>query len=399
MMTDQSRPLAKQRIQSVDILRGVIMLIMALDHTRDYMHHVAPGVDATNVATTTPILFFTRWITHFCAPNFVFLSGISAYLAGVRRTKSELSIFLIKRGIWLVLIEIVVMSFALTFNPFYNVIVLQVIWAIGFSMIILGLLIRAPLTVIGVLGGLIFFGHDVLDFVNLPKTGAGFVLIKMFFTAFGTVLPIGHNHLIFDLYAVIPWTGVMLLGYVFGSLYKSSFDPERRKKILLITGFSLVGLFLVLRFINVYGDPSQWSVQRNGVYTLLSFLDVSKYPPSLLFLCMTIGPALIALALTEHLKNKVTAVFITYGSVPFFYYILHFYLIRVINIILFFASGYSASQIKSGDSLFWFSPKDFGFSLAVVNLIWLFVIAALYFPCRWFSKYKKTHNQWWLSYL
>jgi uncharacterized membrane protein len=277
--------------------------------------------------------------------------------------------------------------------------VLQVIWVIGFSMVILGLLVRAPLWVIGLIGGLIFFGHDILDFMTLPQTGAGFVLIKLFFTAFGTVIPIGHNRMIFDLYAVIPWTGVMLLGYVFGSLYKPSFNPAQRKKILLIAGFSLIVLFVVLRFINIYGDPSPWSAQRSGVYTFLSFLNTSKYPPSLLFLCMTIGPALIVLALTEQVKNKVGAVFITYGSVPFFYYILHFYLIRIINVILFFASGYGTGQIASKGSIFLFQPPGFGYNLGVVYLIWLFVIASLYLPCRWYSRYKKTHNQWWLSYL
>ncbi len=398
-MSATAPPFVKQRIQSIDILRGAIMLIMALDHTRDYLYHAAPGVDPTNIATTTPVLFFTRWITHFCASNFVFLAGVSACLAGIKRTKSELSIFLIKRGLWLILVELIVMSFCLTFNPAFNEFVLQVIWVIGFSMIVLGLLVRAPLAVIGVIGGLIFFGHDILDFIKLPETGAGFVLVKLFFTARGTVLPLGANHFLFDLYAVIPWMGVMLLGYVFGSLYRPAVDQQKRKRILVISGISLVALFIVLRFINIYGDPAPWAVQHNGVYTLLSFLDASKYPPSLLFLCMTIGPGLIVLSLTENVQNKVTTVLVTYGNVPFFYYILHFYLIRIINIILFFASGYGVGQIKNPNGPFLFSPDGFGFSLGVVYLIWLFVVAVLYLPCRWFSRYKKTHSQWWLSYL
>jgi uncharacterized membrane protein len=327
------------------------------------------------------------------------LSGISAYLAGMRRTKSALSAFLIKRGLWLILVEMVVMTFGFTFNPFYNVILWEVIWAIGFSMIILGLLVRAPLTVIAIIGGLIFFGHDILDLIQLPKAGAGYVLLKIFFTAGGTVLPIGSKHIILDLYAVLPWTGVMMLGYVLGRVYQPSFNQQRRKRILLLTGASLVVLFIALRFINSYGDPEPWSAQRNGVYTMLSFLNTSKYPPSLLYLCMTIGPALIALSLTEHIKNKLTAIFIVYGNVPLFYFVLHFYLIRIINIILFFASGYHASQIVNPGSPFLFTPKNFGFSLGVVYLLWLFVIVVMYFPCRWYSKYKKTHYQWWLSYI
>ncbi len=398
-MQNLYEPSGKQRIQSIDILRGAIMLIMAIDHIRDFFHNVGPGVDPTNMATTTPFLFFTRWITHFCAPNFVFLSGISIYLAGTRRSKSELSNFLIKRGVWLIFVELVLITFALTLNPLYSVIVLQVIWAIGFSMIILGLLVRAPLTIIAILGGLIFFGHDILDFVKLPAMGPGGILLKLFFTAFGTVIPLGGNRIILDLYAVIPWTGVMFLGYVFGQLYSSAFDQQRRKKILMISGCTLIALFVVLRFINVYGDPSHWSVQHSSVFSILSFLNTSKYPPSLLYLCMTIGPALVILSLVENVQNKLTAILSTYGSVPFFYYILHFYLLRIINIIVFFASGFGVNQIVSPKSAFLFSPPGFGFNLLGVYIVWLVVIATLYLPCRWFSKYKMTHKYWWLSYL
>ncbi len=398
-MVNTAQPLVKKRIESIDILRGVIMLIMALDHTRDFFHIGSITGNPTNMATTTPILFFTRWITHFCAPTFVFLSGISAYLAGMRRTKGELSVFLIKRGFWLILVEVVLLSFAFTLNPMYNVIILQVFWAIGFSMIILGLLVKAPLKVIAAIGCGVFFGHDILDYFNLPQNGAMHVLDSLFFTAFGTVLPIGTNRIIFVRSAVIPWTGVMLLGYVFGSLYRPSFDQVRRKKILLYTGIAALALFFILRFINKYGDPSPWSVQRNGVYTVLSFFNVSKYPPSLLYSFMTLGAALVVLSLTENIHNRLTSIFIVYGNVPFFYYLLHFYLLRIVNVVLFFVSGYNTSQIITQNSPALFKPDTFGYSLGGIYLIWLFVITALYFPCRWYSNYKKTHNQWWLSYL
>lgn len=398
-MKNPPEPSGKQRIQSIDILRGVIMLIMAIDHCRDFFHNAGPFSDPTDMATTTVILFFTRWITHFCAPAFVFLSGVSAYLAGMRRTPKQLSAFLIKRGLWLIAIELVVMTFAFSFNPLYNEFILQVIWAIGFSMVILGLLVRAPLAVIGIIGSIIFFGHDILDFMQLPKTGAANALLRIFFTARGTVLPLGSNHAIFDLYAVIPWTGVMLIGYVFGSLYKPSFGAERRKKILLVAGSCLIALFILLRLPNGYGDPAPWSTQRNWAHTLLSFLNASKYPPSLLYLCMTLGPAIIVLALTEKVQTALTKIFKVYGNVPFFYYVLHFYLIHIITVILFFASGYTTHQIVDPNSPFFFRPAGFGFSLGIVYLLWLFVVVVLYFPCRWYSRYKQTHRQWWLSYL
>ncbi|HEY4323731.1 MAG TPA: heparan-alpha-glucosaminide N-acetyltransferase domain-containing protein [Mucilaginibacter sp.] len=398
-MPNLAEPSGKQRIQSIDILRGVIMLIMALDHVRDFVHNGFSG-DPTDMATTTPILFITRWITHFCAPTFVFLSGTSAYLAGLRRTKSELSAFLIKRGLWLIFVELAIITLAFTFNPFYNLFILQVIWAIGFSMVILGLLVRAPLVVIGVIGALILFGHDMLDNAkNLPTSGTEYVLLRLFLTAQATVMPINANHFVFDLYAILPWTGIMLLGYVFGSLYKPSVDSQKRKKILLYTGLAVLALFFVFRLFNLYGDPAPWSTQRDSVYTVLSYFNVSKYPPSLMYSCMTIGAALVVLSQTEKIQNKLTKIFTVYGSVPFFYYVLHFYLIHIITVILFFASGYTTSQIIDPKSPFLFRPATFGYGLGIVYLVWLFVIIVLYFPCRWFSKYKKSHSQWWLSYL
>jgi len=400
-MANLYEPSGKQRIESIDILRGVIMLIMALDHTRDFFHTAGPTGDPTNMATTTPILFFTRWITHFCAPNFVFLSGISAYLAGTRRTKGELRSFLIKRGLWLVLVEVVLLTFAFTLNPFYNVFILQVLWVIGLSMIILGLLVRAPLWVIGTIGTLIFFGHDILDYVAVPKSGAAMVLDRLFFTAKGTLLQLNPTHFIVDLYAIIPWTGVMLLGYAFGQLYAKTFDAERRRQVLLYTGLAALAVFMILRVFNLYGDPEPWALQRNNVITFLSFLNVSKYPPSLMYSLLTIGIGLIVLSLTENIKTKVTDIFIVYGNVPFLYYVMHFYLLRTISVIVFFAQGFGTNQIAdpAHQRPFLFDPPGYGFNLGGVYLVWLLVIFILYFPCRWFGKYKKTHNQWWVSYL
>lgn len=393
-------PVLKQRIESIDILRGLVMVIMAIDHVRDFFH--APHTDPTDLSVTTPILFFTRWITHFCAPTFVFLSGMSAYLAGTRRTENQLSIFLIKRGLWLLVVEFVLITLAITLNPFYNVLIFQVIWAIGASMILLGLLImfRASLTTIGIIGVIIFFGHNILDVVNpgaITKTLYWRLLLSA--GGFNAFWPIGPNRGLLIAYALLPWTGVMLVGYVFGSLYKSTVDVIKRKKTLLYSGLSLLLLFVVLRYFNIYGDPAPWSVQKTTALSIISFFNVTKYPCSLLYLCMTIGTALVILALTENIKNKFTAILIVYGNVPFFYYLCHWYLLRTTNVILFFATGFNSNQIVNPKQPLLFQPDGFGFNLFGVYVVWLVLIFILFWPCRWFSKYKRTHQQWWLSYI
>jgi uncharacterized membrane protein len=375
--------IANKRVQSIDFLRGIIMLIMALDHVREHFHFGALSYSATNLKTTYPELFFTRWITHFCAPNFVFLSGISVYLASRRKPGS----FFVKRGAWLILVEIVLISFALTLNPLYNVIILQVIWAIGVSMILLGLLIKLPPRIIGMIGLVLIAGHDLL-----PATQNMFM--QMFFTARATIIHIDSTHFIFDLYAVLPWTGVMFLGFWFGTWYEKEAVP--RKQFLMYSGIAGIMLFIALRLYNGYGDPAHWEMQKNALFTLMSFLNASKYPPSLIYCLMTISPALIVLAFTENMKMSVIKV---YGSVPFFYYILHFYLIRVLTILVFFAQGFKTDQIVTPNSPWLFLPPGIGFSLGTAYLIWLGIVIALYFPCRWFSNYRRTHHQWWLSYL
>ena len=389
----------KQRIQSIDVLRGAIMLIMAIDHTREFFHKGAFTYDATNMATTYPALFFTRWITHFCAPVFVFLSGVSAYLAGTRRSKSELSGFLFKRGLWLILVEVVLITFAFSLNPLFNAFALQVIWAIGVSMIILALLVWLPVLITGLIGLLLIIGHDVLTTLKLQPNSAEDVLMKIFFTARGTLLPLDQNHFAFVLYAILPWTGVMLLGYTFGTLYRADHKPAVRKSILLYSSIVMLLAFLILRFANGYGDPAPWTVQKNSLFTLMSFLNVSKYPPSLMYCCLTLSVGLFVLAVTENVGGKLAAFFKVYGSVPFFYYILHFYLIRTLSVIVFFAQGFKTSQIVTPNMPFLFEPPGMGFSLGIAYLFWLGIILLLYYPCKWFSNYKKTHKQWWLSYL
>jgi len=370
---------------------------MALDHVRDFFHYGHP--EATNLAVTTPLLFFTRWITHFCAPTFVFLSGVSAYLAGTRRTKSQLSAFLIKRGLWLTLVELVLITFAISLNPNYNVLILQVIWAIGGSMVLLGLLVWLPLPVVGIIGAIIFFGHNILDLekVNVVNdTLAGKLLLSGHQRDYW---PLDTNHKLNIAYALLPWAGVMMIGYVFGSLYVKTYDTIKRRKTLLYSGLSLFALFLVFRYFNIYGDPSQWAVQKSTALSVISFFNVTKYPCSLLYLSMTLGVALVILSLMEKISNKFTAILVIYGNVPFFYYLCHWYLIKLFNIIVFYASGYTNSQVVNLQRRNRFQPDDFGFNLFGVYLVWLCVIVTLYLPCRWYFNYKRTHHQWWLSYL
>ena len=389
----------KQRIISVDVLRGLVMIIMALDHVRDFFHQPAFSQDPLDLATTTPLLFFTRWITHFCAPTFVFLSGVSAFIAGQKRSKSELSAFLIKRGLWLIIMQVTILTFALTLNPLFNFISLDVIWAIGFSMIILGLLTRASMPVIIIIGCLLFFGHNVFDYIKLPEEGAGAFILKMFIAAPRTIVPLGEGRILAVLYTALPWTGVMLLGYAFGTLYQSAVIAARRRAILLSTGVVFILLFIILRFMNQYGDPSHWSLQKEGLYSFLSFLNTSKYPPSLLFCTMTLGPVLIFLSLTENIQNKFSKILTVYGRVPFFYFVLHLYIIRILCIIFFFASGYGVENIIDPAVPFLFRPASFGYDLWVVYLIWICLVMALYKPCKWFNNYKTRHHQWWLSYV
>ncbi len=391
----------RQRITSIDLLRGLVMIIMALDHVRDYFHNDVALHDPLDLQTTTPALFFTRWITHYCAPIFVFLSGISAYISGIRKSKEELGSFLVKRGLWLILVELTIVCFGWTFNPFFNTFVLQVIWAIGCSMIVLGLLCRLPYKWILVIALAIVCGHNLLDYPEAVQTKpfgffwdmahhGGFEFYPFRFAP-------GHGALV--VYPILPWIGIMTLGYCFGKLYESQVEPNKRWRILWISGAGMLLLFITLRLINQYGDPGHWSEQKNGLFTLFSMLHVNKYPPSLMFTCMTIGPALLFLAFSEHLVNGFTRIISVFGRVAFFYYILHIYVIHVLTVIFFYASGYTEKDIVSENSFFNFRPPSFGYDLWIVYLLWIGIIVLLYFPCRWYNKYKSTHKKWWLSYV
>jgi uncharacterized membrane protein len=401
MMTLSGNQL-KKRIDSIDVLRGIVMVVMALDHVRDYFHISANVNNPLDLATTTPLLFFTRWITHFCAPVFVFLSGISIYLQSLRKTKKQLSKFLIKRGLWLILIEAVIVSFAWSFNPHYNFIFVQVIWTIGISMFFLGLLIYLPEKLILLLGLIIVFGHNILD---IPESAPGFKAgfwWDLLHHGFFSLYPYAENHSIFIVYPFVPWLGLMMIGYYIGILYTENFTPERRKYILNITGAALILFFILLRALNIYGDPVKWSIQKNLLYTILSFIDVHKYPPSLLYMCITIGPSLLLLTGLEKFNNSFTDKMQVYGRVALFYYIIHLYLIHFITSVFFFSRGHSFSDATNVGHLFpfYFVTPGEGFGLAGVYITWLLIVIALYPLCKWYDRYKLAHREKvWLSYL
>jgi len=394
----------KNRIESIDILRGIVMVIMALDHVRDYFHIAANLDNPLNLATTTPALFFTRWITHFCAPVFVFLSGISIYLQSQSKTKNELAVFLIKRGLWLIFIEWIVVAFAWTFNPLYQIIPFAIIWTIGISMVILGLLllIRLHYNIILLLGIIIVFGHNLLDIKESAESfQSNFWWDLLHHGAFARY-EFADNHFAFLIYPFLPWTGVMMLGYCAGIFFTQNFSFEQRKRLLIRTGITLIIFFVGLRFTNLYGDTVNWKEQKDLLLTFFSFINVNKYPPSLLYVCIMIGPALLFLAFIEKVKNKFTDVMLVFGRTALFYYILHLYLIHSLATIFFFARGHSfqdAGNVGKQFPFLFVAPGE-GYGLFVVYCVWLTVVVALYPLCKWYNNYKIIHREkWWLSYL
>ena len=396
---EQSINLNQKRIASIDLLRGLVMIIMALDHTRDMFHIEALTGDPLDLSTTTPFLYFTRWITHFCAPTFVFLSGVSAWLQSRRKTTKELSHFLITRGLWLIFLEVTVITLCITGDIHFGFFVLQTIWSIGISMVILGLAIWLPFNVILIIGLLIVFGHNSLDFAEAKQMGN--VNVFWHFLHQPGVFHLWGNHMLGEFYPFLPWTGLMMLGYCAGKIF-SNVEAERRKKILLFTGIGALVFFAALRATNLYGDPSHWSKQKDGVYTFLSFMNVTKYPPSLLYICATIGCGLIFLALVKNTSSRLSKIIIVYGRVPFFYYVLHFYLLHIIEIICYLSRNHSLAEgVKGVPGIpFKFAVSGEGYSLWVVYGIWATVVIALYPLCKWYDNYKTNHKEkWWLGYL
>jgi uncharacterized membrane protein len=386
------------RIESIDLLRGIVMIIMALDHVRDYFHADAFLFNPTDLSKTSVAIFFTRWITHFCAPVFVFLAGTSAFLVGTRKGKGELTSFLLKRGLWLIVLEFTIINFSWFFNIHFSLIALTVIWALAIGMIALAGAIHLPFKAILVLGVVLTFGHNLLDPIHVPGQDAEAIGWSLLHEQAAFSLP---PFVVFIGYPMIPWIGIMLLGYCFGTLYLPSTDKDFRRRTLLQLGFLATALFIVIRFINAYGDPSPWATQSSAVFTVLSFLNVTKYPPSLLYVLVTLGPSMIFLAVAEKYTGKLAQSIVALGRVPMFYYVVHIYVIHILALVAALATGFNVSDMVFST---WItdSPnlKGYGFSLGAVYLIWLGIVLALYPLCKWYDSYKIRHrDQWWLSYM
>lgn len=386
------KPAPRTRIDSVDVARGLIMIVMALDHTRDFFG--IPGQNPTDLRTTTAALFLTRWITHFCAPVFFLLTGTGAYLSLRRKTTSELSRFLFTRGLWLLVLEAVVMRcFAYQFNVDYRVTLLLVLWALGWAMMALSVLVRLPASAVAAFGVVMIAGHNLFDGVKSANPvwtvlhAPGFLLNT-------------SEHVVFVTYPLVPWMGVTAVGYALGRIY--GFHAERRRTFLLRLGLALSVAFLVLRGVNVYGDPSRWTGQATPLFTALSFLNTTRYPPSLLFLLMTLGPAMLLLRAVDGGTPRLLRPALVIGKVPLFYYMLHFFLIHLLAVLACWARYGSARWMFQSPDLgnYPFTPPPgWGYPLPVVYLVWGVVVATMYPLSRWFAALKQRRSDWWLSYL
>ncbi len=381
----------RARIESVDIVRGVVMILMALDHTRDFFG--ASGVNPTDPATTTVPLFFTRWITHFCAPTFFLLTGTGAFLARRRKSTRQLSRFLLTRGVWLIFLELVVSRvFGWQFNFDYRVTLLVVLWALGWAMIVLSGLVYLPVPVITAFGIVMIATHNLFDSVKLMSPFWSILHVP-------NILVATPRFTLFVAYPLIPWVGVTVVGYGLGQIY--SWPAERRRKFLLRLGIGLVFAFFVIRAINVYGDPVRWSTQRSAVYTVLSFFNTTKYPPSLLFLLMTLGPSTLFLWAVDAHTPRWLRPALFFGKVPMFYYLLHIPLIHLVAIAVCYARYGQVYWMFQSPNLASFPitpPPGWGYSLPVVYLVWITVVVTLYPLCRWFAGVRQRRSDAWLSY-
>lgn len=401
-----------RRIDSVDFLRGLVMVIMLIDHTREYVHAEAFHSSPTDLTKTNVALFFTRWITHICAPTFVFLAGTSVYLQKMRgKSPAELSKFLLTRGLWLIFLEFTIIRFSLFFNFDYSFFGLaEVIWIFGVSMIILAALIYLPIRAIAALGIGTIALHNLLDgFAVPPATSMAGTPAPNFLQSLWLFLhqpgfaPLAPNVKMFVAYPILPWVGVMAAGYALGVVY--AWEAERRRKFLLKLGLILAALFVVIRATNLYGDPQIWTTQPSPLFTFLSFLNTTKYPASLLFLLMTLGPALLILSWTDKINeqsenNLLSRIFITFGRVPLFYFVLQMFVAHIFGILLSLLAGKSvAFYFLNFPNSSTDAPPNAGFPLWVVYAAWLAGLLVLYPLCRWYGKIKQGRRGFPFSYL
>jgi uncharacterized membrane protein len=377
---------ARVRLQSIDALRGLVIMLMALDHVRDYFTNAR--FDALDLTQTTVPIFLTRWITHFCAPTFIFLAGVSAYLISLRCSRAELRRFLLTRGLWLIFLEFTVVNFAWAFGSVYSMgVLLQVIWVIGLSMVIMAALVRLPMPAIATISIVLIVGHNLLDGFA-PEPGGAAAALWTILHRQGLIMPV------FVAYPLIPWLGVMGLGYVAGQLF--AMPAAQRRRTLITCGCAALATFIVLRFTNLYGDPQAWTRQADPIRTVLSFVKVGKYPPSLLYILLTLGVAALLLPALENARGRWLAILQTFGRVPLFFYVLHIVLAHAVAGVLAMLLGYGTGVLNE---VFLNLPPTWGFDLPVVYLAWILVLLTLYPACRWFAAVKHQRSDWWLSYL
>lgn len=396
------RPMLK-RLASVDALRGLVMIVMALDHVRDFVHRAAMSQSPTNLATTTPFLFLTRWITHFCAPVFMLTAGLGAYFYWRRaeRTRMELSRFLVTRGLWLIIVELTLMQFAYNFNlSSSNPIFLIVLYVLGACMIVLAGLIWLPMPVVAAISVATIALHNLADGTRAQSLGSWAPIWTLLHQV--GAFPVA-GRIVIAAYSLVPWFAVMALGFCLGPWFSG--EPDERRRRLLRLGVAMTAAFLALRALNVYGDPSRWTLQPTPVFTLLSFFNTTKYPPSLIFLLMTLGPALIVLSRFDRMEFSRSNPLIVFGRVPLFYFVLHFFAAHAAIVLM------AVMKYGSGAWTFMFQPvpsmggpakafpPDFGFDLWVAYAVWIAIVVALYPLCRWFAALKERNRAWWMSYL
>ena len=388
------------RLESIDMVRGLVIVIMAIDHVRDYFNFGGEPDPLANPDIGVA-LFFTRWITHFCAPVFVFLAGTSAGLMTSRKTRSALGAFLLKRGVWLICVEWFVVATAWSFAPWGIQqldgrvgVVMQVIWAIGASMVVLAGAQFLGQRVCLVIGGAIVVGHNLLDPI-WPVTSGILDTGHPWWVALHAQMSIASGPFFFLIpYPVLPWIGVMLLGYGIAPLFQE--PAQRRDARLLAWGVAATALFVVLRGIGVYGEPNPWQVQDRAIGTLIDFLNVTKYPPSLLFMLMTLGPAAILCAFADRVRDPIKRPLVVFGRAPFAFYVAHLYLIHTLAIGFGVIQGFDAGEFLTYSFFF---PKGYGVGLAGTYAVWLLVVAILYPLCKWVAAVKDRRQDWWLSYL
>lgn len=365
------------------------MVIMALDHVRDFMHTTSMSQDPTNLQTTTLLLFMTRWITHLCAPTFVLLSGISAYLSLKKHNSvSESRKFLLTRGIWLVILEFTLINFSLWFDINFRLEIMEVISAIGLSFIVLSFLLKVPSKIIGITGILIIFSHNLIQGLSVPSNTFTIFFSSILFRP--NLIQVTPDHAIFTAYPLIPWLGILLAGFASGEFFE--LPAEKRKAIFLKIGLASLLLYTLIRLLNFYGDPSEWSAQSSPILTFLSFINTTKYPPSLLFALLFLGLTFLILFVSEGAMNWFTEVLSVYGRVPLFYFITHLFLIHSLMFIMLYIQGFSSQDFLFGVFNNGRPKTGNGVELQIIYIIWIGVVLVLYPVCKWYGNYKAEHR-------